>query len=102
MKSGKIIGTGLKQFYFQLLTGDRTDDIPGIPYYGPIKAYNLLNELNTEAELFNAVKKVYEEKFPDTWEERMLEVGRLLWMTKMLDENGGPVLWEFPDGVFFG
>ena len=96
-KSGKIIGTGLKQFYSQLLMGDRTDNIPGIPFYGPIKAFNLLDPLNTEEEMFNAVKEVYQEKFPDDWEPRMLEVGRLLWMTQMLDENGGPVLWEFPD-----
>jgi 5'-3' exonuclease len=87
----KLFGTGLKLFYSQLLTGDKVDNIPGIRGYGPVKVFNLLNECENVYELEEVVKGVYGEDGMD----RMLEVGRLLWMTQKLDEVGKPVLWNF-------
>lgn len=92
----KIFGTGMRFFYSQLLTGDSTDNIPGLGRYGPIKTFNALAPCKTIDDLHNVVCELYREKFGDDWGEAMLERGRLLWMTKYLNEDGTPVLWELP------
>ena len=58
-----------------------------------MKAFSILNDLTHTAELHDAVRASYEEVYGEEWEERMLEQGRLLWMTRRI-ENGKPVLWE--------
>lgn len=93
----KLFGTGLRFFYSQLLTGDSTDNIPGLGGYGPIKAFNALKACNTTDELFEAVRELYRAKHGDDWAEKMLERGRCLWMTKYTNEDGTPVLWELPE-----
>jgi len=93
----KLFGTGMRFFYSQLLTGDLTDNIPGLGGYGPIKAFNALKECKTTDELFNAVRELYRAKHGDEWRDKMLERGRCLWMTKYLNEDGTPVLWEIPE-----
>lgn len=60
MKNGdKIIGYGLKFFYYQMLVGDSVDNIPGVYGLGPAKAYTLLDHLTTEQELESVVKSIY-------------------------------------------
>jgi hypothetical protein len=55
----KLRGSGLKFFYSQLLTGDQVDNYPGIPGLGATKAFELLETLNTEEELFTVVRDAY-------------------------------------------
>lgn len=52
-------GTGLKFFYSQMIMGDGADNIPGIPGKGATYAYNLINPLSTEAEMYSAVREAY-------------------------------------------
>lgn len=52
-------GTGLKFFYSQLITGDTVDNYKGIAGLGATAAYNALNHLNTEKELYDAVLGLY-------------------------------------------
>jgi hypothetical protein len=52
-------GVGLKFFYAQMLMGDSTDNIPGAPRKGPKVAIELLTELSTEPELYDAVRGAY-------------------------------------------
>lgn len=93
----KIQGGGLMFFYSQLITGDRTDNILGIPRAGDVRAYEELSECQSEEEMFQKVVQMYVSTFGEQYGlERMLESGRLLWMTKELHEDGSPVLWEFP------
>jgi hypothetical protein len=92
----KLTGGGLMFFYSQLLTGDSTDNIPGLKGYGPAKAFDILCRCTDEYELFDAVSVVYEEQHQDKFEEYMLEQGRLLWMVNELNEDGSPVMWELP------
>ena len=80
-------------FYHQLLTGDSTDNIPGVPGIGKIKASKILDPLLTasEAELYQAVLEQYQ-RAENTenlraklvgdklGHERIEEVARLLWM----------------------
>lgn len=91
----KVKGGGLKFFYAQLLMGDPVDNIPGCPQAGKAKAA-LLQDLQTEKELFNFVSEVYRQKIKDGWKERMLEQARLLWLIREFDQEGNPVMWEFP------
>ena len=92
----KLTGGGLMFFYSQLLTGDSTDNIPGLKGYGPAKSYDILCECKDEYELFDAVSVAYEDQHQDKFEEYMLEQGRLLWMVNQLNEDGSPVMWELP------
>lgn len=90
----KISGVGLKFFYSQMITGDQTDNIPGLPRGGASLAYELLNDCEDEEQMHKAVSEAYEKKYGDDWQERMLEQGRLLWMVRELDKQGKPIMWE--------
>jgi 5'-3' exonuclease len=89
----KISGTGLKWFYCQCITGDSTDNIPGLQGKGAVLAYELLNDAETEEDMFTRVLQAYEEKYAEDAAERLLEQGRLLWMCRE-KHNGVPVMWE--------
>lgn len=83
---------GLRFFYFQLLTGDRTDNIIGIEGIGPVKAKAILERVQSdESSLFYRVRETYEKHYKKRGDELMLLNGRLL-------KIGGPI-WEFPEGV---
>jgi 5'-3' exonuclease len=97
LKNGKkIVGDGLLFFYSQLITGDSVDTIPGLSGGGPVMAYKSLHGAKTEQEMFTAVSDLYKGKYPETWEEELLEQARLLWMVREL-KDGEPVMWEFPN-----
>lgn len=71
---------GLRNFYTQMLTGDRTDNIPGIDGIGPKKAEKALKDCTNELELYEAVWKMYQNH--NLSHERLVEVGRLLWLRR--------------------
>lgn len=93
-----VKGGGLKFFYAQMIMGDSTDNIPGLPRSGPILAYKTVDPCESEQELFETVSQLYRDKMGANWEEYMLEQGRLLWMCQRLSEDGSPVMWELPNG----
>tara|TARA_R110000751_G_scaffold117753_5_gene218051 strand:+ start:1328 stop:2044 length:717 start_codon:yes stop_codon:yes gene_type:complete len=78
--------TGLKFFYTQILTGDRSDNIGGIHRCGPVKANKILAGLTTEMELWDACVEAYEGD-----EERVIENARLLWLRREVGQ-----IWEAP------
>ena len=83
---------GLKNFYTQLLTGDRTDNIKGLDRIGPVKAEKILKDCKTEQELLQAVTKAYEDKGEPF--DRLVENGQLLWLRR---EPGQ--IWRPPDAT---
>jgi hypothetical protein len=98
-KKKVIKGDGLMFFYSQVLTGDTTDDYPGLPGCGAVKAFKVLGECETEDELVAACYALYQAKYESDEEvnDRMEEQARLAWMCqKMID--GKPVMWEWPSG----
>lgn len=98
LKGGKkLVGTGLKFFYSQVLTGDLTDNYPGLPNTGPVKAFTALDPCETEEELFNAVSNLYKAKYEDLWREEMQEQCQLAWMVRELTEEGEPVMYMMYD-----
>jgi 5'-3' exonuclease len=86
-------------FGAQLVMGDDTDNIPGIPGQGTGAAYYALRNVKTEEEMFIVLKELYVKKFGDEWQEAMLEQGRLLWMAEELHEDGSAVQWEIPECI---
>lgn len=92
----KITGTGYLFFCSQLITGDTTDNVPGLPKKGDKAAWDLLKEVVTKEEADDVVKKAYQETIGDDWRDYLLEQGRLLWMVRKVDHKGLPELWEIP------
>lgn len=103
-KSKEVKGTGLKFFYSQLITGDTTDNIPGLRLGGPALAYKLLSDTTSELEMYEKVRQAYvtrKEKDNADYDvdELILEQARLLWMVRELTEEGEPVHWSPPSLV---
>lgn len=64
VREGKIYEVseieGLKSFYRSLLVGDRTDNIFGVDGIGKVKAAKMIDELETEEEMFEKVAELYQ------------------------------------------
>lgn len=92
----KLIGTGEKFFYSQLLTGDSTDTYDGLPGMGPIGTFNLLERLNTPREMYDAVLEAYSTKFGDGAAEAVEEQAHLAFMIREVEEDGRLRHWTVP------
>lgn len=81
-------------FYTQLLTGDSTDNIEGIPRMGPKKAEVFRQAWQKEKfsvnGMYSSVRNVYEEHFGPNADEVLLENARLLWIRRKPDEMWTP------------
>ena len=71
-------------FYCQLLTGDRVDNIPGIDGIGPKKAVRLIGECSTEQEMYNVCDSIYKNR------EIMHRNAKLLYMLRSLKDEWQP------------
>jgi hypothetical protein len=110
-------------FLFQLVVGDRSDNVPGLPRLAQTsverlgiegvrsggvaetKAKRILNSLNSNQERLEEIWTLYQEYGKEVeWSESdvqdyFVEQGRLLWMTRRMHADGTPVLWEPPEGL---
>lgn len=77
-------------FYRQLLTGDSTDNIPGLKGWGPKKAEKLLPEWTAETPVL--VADAYQEMYGDDWLEVINMNGQLLWMRRSPEQ-----IWRWDD-----
>jgi 5'-3' exonuclease len=68
----------LRHYYEQLLKGDATDNIPGVPGVGAVKAAKILAPFNTEAEYQYAVVNAYMTAYGDDWEHLLLSNGKMV------------------------
>lgn len=73
-------------FYKQVLTGDRVDNIIGIKGIGEVKAKRILEKCKDEKEMYLAVLEAYEGN-----SERVLENGQLLWIRRLPNQ-----IWQPP------
>lgn len=72
------------RLFYQMLTGDRTDNIPGINKIGDVRATKLLDECKGDLAAFRSVvREKYKEQYGDQWEQAYHEVGNLLWIRRV-------------------
>ena len=76
----------LLNFYRQVLTGDRVDNIIGLKGIGPVKADKILANCTSRAEMYLACIEAYGGS-----EERVIENCRLLWLRRTVGE-----IWQPP------
>lgn len=69
-------------FYQQLMSGDPTDNIPGLPGVGPVKAKKLLLNVSDEEEMQEIVVMQYVDLFAEHWESTLLSNGKMLYLQK--------------------
>ena len=79
----------IKNFYRQVLTGDRVDNIIGLKGIGPVKADKILANCTSGAEMYLACIEAYGGS-----EERVIENCRLLWLRRTVGE-----IWQPPGMV---
>jgi len=83
-------------FCAQLLTGDTTDNIPGLPKVGPKTAAKILHGLETYDEMMEEVTRQYQIRAgQEDWYGYLVEQGQLLWIRR---EPGQ--MWSPPEAVF--
>lgn len=83
----------LRWFYVQLIAGDQTDNIQGVPNYGITKAVKALANCNTELDMYEVAVDLYNKAFIDESlaMTALLETAKLVYMVK---EEG--VEWSPP------
>lgn len=52
---------GIKHFFKQMLIGDKADNIIGVKGLGEVKSANIINPLNTEKEMYDTVRELYQD-----------------------------------------
>lgn len=83
-------------FYTQLITGDSTDNIQGIPGAGPVAAGKALSPCESESDMYGTVQTMYRnaEAKGDIPEGKadayLLENARLLWMWRTNNDEWNP------------
>lgn len=77
---------GYINFFRQLLQGDSTDNIPGIPGLGPVKSLGLLPDGTSTARAKEIVDERYYEEYEEKAEEYLSELSNLIWIRRKKDE----------------
>lgn len=86
-------------FYQQLMSGDPTDNIPGIPKIGPIKAEGFLKGVDDEAEMQEIVVMQYITAYGDLWYDQLLSNGKLIHIQKTEHDFFSIDSWEVVKSV---
>ena len=85
-----------RYFYLQLLKGDSTDNIPGLPGVGDKRAAAMLEGLSTVDSYYAVARKAYDEKYEDGL-AALIENARLLWIRRYPHEWWQPPVEEDMD-----
>ena len=73
-------------FYAQLLAGDATDNIPGLPGIGMAKAYKHLKDAESPKDMMNIAIGLYKEAFASSWWEKLTETFALVYILRNAGE----------------
>ena len=83
---------GWRNFFTQVLTGDASDNIPGLPRIGPVKAMSILSMAASPKEMYQTVRDVYDEHMLS---HRFSEVCALMYLLRDFDDS-----WEYQEEWF--
>lgn len=81
--------------FWQMLVGDKSDNIPGIKGVGEVRANKLIESCKQDTDAIREeVKKLYQRDYGTEWERAYHEVGSLLWILRKPEEQdkGSPLL----------
>ena len=81
-------------FFIQLLAGDRTDNIKGLPGIGEVNAANIVDSYEADHdELIEDIAELYEAHYPEEGEAAMHETAALVWILRK-DETPETAGWR--------
>lgn len=83
-----------KFFMKQLLMGDATDNIQGVPGIGPKKADRIIDEAENMSDLYWLILETYALHYEKPF-ETMMEMANLLWIQRKKDQLWNPLSAEF-------
>jgi len=83
----------IRHYYCQLLKGDPTDNVLGVPRVGEVKAERILNLCKDEEEYQEAVVEQYMLAYGDGWYEQLLVNGRMIHLMKHTNDFFNPAVW---------
>jgi 5'-3' exonuclease len=72
----------MRHYYEQLLKGDPTDNIPGVPRVGEVKAAKILTDCKLEEEFQEKVIEQYILAYDDNWKDYLLSNGKMIHLQK--------------------
>lgn len=75
-----------RHYYEQLLKGDPTDNIPGVPRVGEVKAAKFLAKLSTQEEFQAAVVEKYIEAYDTEWRDFLLSNGKMIHLQRHMND----------------
>jgi len=84
----------IKNLWLQVITGDSSDNVPGLPGKGPAAAEQILKDCTTDIEMFEAVKLAYFEVYL-TWDLAISHLLEQYLLIKMLDQPK----FDFPETI---
>lgn len=82
---------GSLNFFAQVLSGDATDNVPGVAGIGPVKARKILEGAKNPRECWIRILDVYKDAYQDKGEEYAIETARLVYMRRTEGE-----MWNVP------
>jgi hypothetical protein len=84
-----------RNFCVQVMSGDSTDNIPGLPKIGPGRAKKALASVSGYEDMMREVANMYMAKSPvEDWYSYLVEQGQLIWIRRKTDE-----MWQPPECV---
>ena len=82
-----------RHYYQQLLKGDPTDNIPGVPKVGDVKAQKIVAACTTEAEMQEAVVNAYLVAYGDEWYEYFLSNAKMIHLQRHVNDYFNAAEW---------
>ncbi|RLA26276.1 MAG: hypothetical protein DRQ62_00135 [Gammaproteobacteria bacterium] len=82
-------------YYQQLLKGDPTDNIPGLPGIGPVAARDLVWDCRNDGDFQEVVVECYVAQYEGEWKQWLLSNGKMIHIQRDMDDYFTLEDWPF-------